>query len=156
VEFGGATLTSDAGLLLPRESRSEEWQLGATIGSHDGVAGSFTSMGPERIRSNSYIVGPTRGFRLDGRSRLTDDSDDAIQSAVMEAVKTALQGAKAMGLSHVALQDVSLLDEETVVVEIVASDGEVEGGRPASPANPDSPEPGMRRPTRFGEGGVDR
>jgi hypothetical protein len=46
---------------------------------------------------------------------LTDDSEQGMQTAaVLEALRLALQGAKAMGLSHVTVQYVTLLDAETV------------------------------------------
>src|SRR5438093_13312048 len=62
-------------------------------------------------------------------ARLADHSDDGVRAAVRDAVETAVRGARAMGLSHVALQDGSRLDDETVAIRLVA--GGAGGAEPA-------------------------
>jgi len=72
-------------------------------------------------------------------ARLADHSDDGVRAAVRDAVETAVRGARAMGLSHVALQDVSRLDDETVAIRLVASDAEgdePDGSQPAGHLGP--------------------
>ncbi len=61
---------------------------------------------------------------IETTARLSDHSDVAFRAAIKEAVETAVRGAVAMGLSHVALRDVSQLDEDTVAVQILVSDAE--------------------------------
>ena len=54
-----------------------------------------------------------------------------------------------MGLSHVALQDVSRLDDETVAIRLVASDAEgdePDGSQPDHP-QPDRPQSGGHQST---------
>ena len=79
-------------------------------------------------------------------ARLTEDSERGMQTAVLEAMRLALQGAKGMGLPHVTVQHVTLLDAETVVVELVASDTALAGEDPKGPASQDSSGSGCRIP----------
>ena len=82
-------------------------------------------------------------------ARLADHSDDGVRAAVRDAVETAVRGARAMGLSHVALQDVSRLDDETVAIRLVASDAEgdePDGSQPDHP-QPDRPQSGGHQST---------
>jgi hypothetical protein len=83
-------------------------------------------------------------------ARLTEDSERGMQTAVLEAMRLALQGAKGMGLPHVTVQHVIMLDAETVVVELVASDTALEGEDPEGPASRDSSGSRLPDPARFG------
>ncbi len=80
---------------------------------------------------------------IETTARLSDGSDVAFRAAVKEAVEIAVRGAVAMGLSHVALRDVSRLDEDTVAVQLLASDAEAEEEGGAA-----SPETGPIQPSR--------
>jgi len=82
-------------------------------------------------------------------ARLAEDSEQGMQAAVLEAVRLALQGAKGMGLPHVTVQHVTLLDAETVVVELVASDTALEGEDPKGPASRDSSGWALPDPARW-------
>jgi hypothetical protein len=83
------------------------------------------------------------------RVAVAEDSEQGMQGAVLEAVRLALQGAKGMGLPHVTVQHVTLLDAETVVVELVASDTALEGEDPKGSASQDSSGAGLPDPARF-------
>ncbi len=52
---------------------------------------------------------------------ITDHSDQGVKAAFAEAVESAVRGAVAMGMSHVALNDARVL-EDVVLVEILATD----------------------------------
>jgi len=62
-------------------------------------------------------------------ARLSDHSETSLRQAVKEAVATAVRGALAMGLSQVALQGISQVDDETVAVQVLASDVDPERGQ---------------------------
>ncbi|HZS34425.1 MAG TPA: hypothetical protein VFC42_13710 [Methylomirabilota bacterium] len=52
---------------------------------------------------------------------ITEHSDQGVRAAFAEAVESAVRGAIAMGMSHVALNDARVL-EDVVLVEILATD----------------------------------
>jgi hypothetical protein len=58
---------------------------------------------------------------IETAARLNEDSTEGVKVAVESAVETAVRGALAMGLSHIALNAVRVLPD-TVIVQIVATD----------------------------------
>jgi len=83
-------------------------------------------------------------------ARLTEDSEQGMQTAVLEAVRLALQGAKAMGLPHVTVQHVTLLDAETVVRGARRERYGAGGRRPQGAGKPGLVGVGLPDPARFG------
>jgi len=72
---------------------------------------------------------------------LSEHSNESIKTAVVTAVETAARGAKAMGLSRIALNDVRVLPS-MVIVQILATDMSPESG-PNGPDDEDLSAPDM-------------
>jgi hypothetical protein len=67
---------------------------------------------------------------------LSEHSNESIKTAVVTAVETAARGAKAMGLSRIALNDVRVLPS-MVIVQVLATDMSSESGPNAPGSGPD-------------------
>ena len=78
---------------------------------------------------NVASVASARVAVIQTTARLSDHSETSLRQAVKEAVATAVRGALAMGLSQVALQGISQVDDETVAVQVLASDVDPERGQ---------------------------
>ena len=88
---------------------------------------------------NVASVASARVAIIQTTARLSDHSETSLQQAVKKTVATAVRGALAMELSQVALQGISQVDDETVAVQVLASDVDSEPGQ--SPERGQSTEP---------------
>ncbi len=62
-----------------------------------------------------------RTVRFDTAVNLTDRSEPAVKQALMEAFDTSMRGAVAMGLSHIRVDRIQIL-QESVVLAMIATD----------------------------------
>jgi hypothetical protein len=80
---------------------------------------------------------------------LADDSERALDAAVAEAIDTVARGARAMGLTHLKLKKVVIV-EHTVVVGVLASDApapETTAPDESSSPGPDEAADALRPPS---------
>jgi hypothetical protein len=81
---------------------------------------------------------PAREAAIETSAPLADHSDEAIRSALTDAVVNAVKGAVAMGLTWVRLRNAAVLDD-AVTVLIVASDTEQDAESADSDSEPTAP-----------------
>ena len=62
-----------------------------------------------------------RTVRFETAVNLTDRTEPAIKQALMEAFDTSMRGAVAMGLSHIRVDRIQIL-QESVVLAMIATD----------------------------------
>jgi hypothetical protein len=81
---------------------------------------------------------PARVAAIETSAPLADHSEEAIRSALTDAVVNAVKGAVAMGLTWVRLRNAAVLDD-AVTVLIVATDTEQDAEAADSDSEPTAP-----------------
>jgi hypothetical protein len=93
------------------------------------------------------IVSPAlaRVAAIQTSAPLADQSEASIKAAVKQAVEIAVRGAVAMGLPRVHLDDAVVLND-AVVIQILATDAEVDETDPDAGPQLGKPVPGAENP----------